>query len=533
MNCGQILIIEDDEIWQNTFRRYLLNEGYSVVIVTSYKEAIAKLENECFHLAIIDIRLVDWDETNFEGMEILNKISELGLDEVIKKIVVTSHGTTEIQREAFKKHKVLDFIPKGGNQKNEGLDPIAFINMVKIAFEKSINMDLKINLCENYSLDDLATSIQSDIHPEKKIEELTDLLKRLFSEWTQIYITPLSSGNSQSCILKVEPFCDIRGQAHPVIVKIDNRNNVRQENSNYNQFIRGFVGGGRHTTIEKVNYTLHLGGTIYSLLGLSGDYNSFLDYYNNVGSNRLCKTIKNLFKDTCKHWYESRGPLQKRNLYDIYKEQLGFNHENLKRAVHFCFGKLAEEENIFFADLNKSYPNPIYWIMSHERTFMIEIFTSVTHGDMNCNNIFVDTNSDTWLIDFAKTGKGHILRDFIELETTIKFELLTVPELKLLHNFESSIISPKKFTNKIGINEHTNNEEVKKAIQLIKCLRVAALDVIRPHDDMYEYYIGLFFHTINLLRYHWILQKKPKARKYHILLSAAMLCEKLQNWERM
>jgi len=45
------------------------------------------------------------------------------------------------------------------------------------------------------------------------------------------------------------------------------------------------------------------------------------------------------------------------------------------------------------------------------------------HGDLNAGNIVIDDNMNTWLIDFADTDRGHILKDAGKLEAEILYAL--------------------------------------------------------------------------------------------------------------
>jgi hypothetical protein len=156
---------------------------------------------------------------------------------------------------------------------------------------------------------------------------------------------------------------------------------------------------------------------------------------------------------------------------------------------------------------------------------------AATHGDLNGNNVLIDANDFTWLIDFFRTSKGHILRDFIELETTVKFELMNVSDIKAIHEMETALLKPSNFDENLEFSNNFHNDELAKAFSVIKSLRSLAHDQIRPSKDMREYYIGLFYQTLNLLRYYWIMRKRPKARRRYILLSASMLCKRLKDWE--
>ena len=62
-------------------------------------------------------------------------------------------------------------------------------------------------------------------------------------------------------------------------------------------------------------------------------------------------------------------------------------------------------------------------------------------------------------------------------------------------------------------------------------LHSLAHDVVRPDNDMLEYYVGLFYQTLNLLSCYHLLKRKPEARREYVLLSAAMLCDKLMAWQ--
>lgn len=531
MSRGRILVVEDDPRWQNTFRRFLKSEGYSVAIATNYDEAVTRLESECFHLAVIDIRLVDWDKDNEEGLQVLAKMAELGLDNVTQKIVVTGYGTTERQREAFVKYGVLDFIPKEGANKAPGFDRYEFIQLVKHAFSERVqfNPELDIQSADGLVLEELADELLPDVPIEQKKSELIDLLNRLFYDMSSIVISPVSAAHSGSCLVEVEPYCAVRGRAQPVIVKLDRREKTLRETENFDRYVHGFVGGNRYTNKERICYTLHLGGIVYSLLGLSGQFVSFAEYYRAHDAEAVNATIQNLFHETCRYWYENRGHKRRRDLSALYRKQLGFNQSNLEHALRDWFRKLVEQGEIRFSALDGTFPNPVYCPYVDERSFTLPVFVATTHGDLNGSNVLVDSNGYTWLIDFYRTGEGHILRDFIELEATIKFELLDVADLVALYELESALLAPSRFDDSLEFSNSSGNEELAKAFAVISTLRSLAHDVVRPDNDMQEYYVGLFYQTLNLLRYYWLLRREPKARRRYVLLSASMLCDRLRS----
>ena len=214
--------------------------------------------------------------------------------------------------------------------------------------------------------------------------------------------------------------------------------------------MHGFVGGDRHTGKERLCYTLHLGGIAYSLLGVSERFISFGEYYRTHDTMSVVATIRHLFEETCRHWYENRSHKRRRNLTDLYQEQLGFNQSNLEQSLHDCFGKWAEQKEIQFSTLDGSFPNPVYSPYVDSRSFTLPLFTAITHGDLNGSNVLVDSNGHTWLIDFYRTREGHILRDIIKLETVVKFELLNSDDLTGLHELERALLAPRHFDEQLN-----------------------------------------------------------------------------------
>jgi CheY-like chemotaxis protein len=105
-----VLIVDDRKRWQDMLVDAITSRHYTFKIATNYTEARHALEINQFKLAVMDIRLVDADPVNEDGLRLLADIDEAGLD--TKVIIVTGYGTPE-QREAARQNpNFLDFIKK-------------------------------------------------------------------------------------------------------------------------------------------------------------------------------------------------------------------------------------------------------------------------------------------------------------------------------------------------------------------------------------------------------------------------------------
>jgi two-component system nitrogen regulation response regulator NtrX len=108
---GKVLIVDDYSDWRNMLSGLIEREGHLVESVSTREAALAYIdENNDLDLVILDIRLVETEENNEDGMRLLAEIRRrLSFTRVI---MVTGYGTMETQRKAFKEFQAFDFFRK-------------------------------------------------------------------------------------------------------------------------------------------------------------------------------------------------------------------------------------------------------------------------------------------------------------------------------------------------------------------------------------------------------------------------------------
>ncbi|MFN2241921.1 MAG: response regulator [Anaerolineae bacterium] len=127
---GKILIVEDYTDWRELLSGLLQREGYEVKDVATLEQARKYIDQaRDLDLAILDIRLVEIDDTNEEGMRLLSEIHERG--GFTRVIMITGHGTMESQRKAFREFHAFDFFRK------EQFDSDDFRDTVREAVEQA------------------------------------------------------------------------------------------------------------------------------------------------------------------------------------------------------------------------------------------------------------------------------------------------------------------------------------------------------------------------------------------------------------
>ncbi len=108
---GKVLIVDDYSDWRDMLSGLLEREGHQTEAVGTLEAAVNYInDNKDLDLVILDIRLVETEENNQDGMRLLAEIRKrLPFTRVV---MVTGYGTMETQRKAFKEFQAFDFLSK-------------------------------------------------------------------------------------------------------------------------------------------------------------------------------------------------------------------------------------------------------------------------------------------------------------------------------------------------------------------------------------------------------------------------------------
>ena len=90
-----VLIVEDEAIMRESLRDWLKDEGYEVEIAEEGEEALRKIGEREFGVAVLDLRL-----PGKEGLEVLREAT--AQDPKLKGIVITAYPSVETAVEAMK-----------------------------------------------------------------------------------------------------------------------------------------------------------------------------------------------------------------------------------------------------------------------------------------------------------------------------------------------------------------------------------------------------------------------------------------------
>jgi hypothetical protein len=349
--------------------------------------------------------------------------------------------------------------------------------------------------------------------------EFQMLLHDLFRQRvSRISLYPLATGHSGAGVLRADPYYGTN-TGTPVVLKIGPSAEISREEANYSRFIEPYLtqyssrlGYASGSVIGILSYQL-IGGELDHMVSLA-------DYYFQHPPAQICQALDNLFRGTCRHWYDNREqPRRMRNLVELYEQSLHIAWDKIWHGA-MATGIDLNAETLCFPGLTGNFINPKHWLESRIYTLYRPVFRAMSHGDMNENNILVTADGRCWLIDFYRSGWSHSLSDAVELETSIKFTLTQDLSLAQHYQLEKKLLDQTRLDRPI---RPSHPHPFYKPLITINQLRRLADLLTGCSPDMTEYNEALLLATLNLLRLDFL-----RSQHSRILLSASMLCQSLK-----
>ena len=109
-NTCSILLVDDDRSWQNINKIVLQKHGYKIDIASTKEEAIRKILVNKYEIAVIDLRLIDDDQSNFDGIEIIEELRKRNPDTriLVKSGFLNPHVESELNALGLSKKDVFE-----------------------------------------------------------------------------------------------------------------------------------------------------------------------------------------------------------------------------------------------------------------------------------------------------------------------------------------------------------------------------------------------------------------------------------------
>jgi CheY-like chemotaxis protein len=522
----RVLIVENDEMNRYAYEDLVRHWGYFPVTANGdgkflLDSAKTRAKEQRCQLAIIDMRLLDdFDEDDKSGLGLIQKLGP-----AVACIMVSGRGDLADARKAADRGAV-GFVGKeeGPEALKEKLDGEA----QKICAQKKGIVIEPVEILEH-----LGKTLLGNSFPEQYHDQIVDAFLRLFPEAQSLQVEKLGTSHISSDLLTVpRPRSVIlrvrEGNRQPVIVKLARVHKTKIEIEHFQKHIDGQLYGNFVPELKKSCILWDIGGVKLSYVGTLDQ--TFSNFFRNQRINKIKQSLSNFFKGTWRPHYEQALEIENISLFKLYCEVWG--PEWVERVKNFRGFNPVEAMGKEKWELAQA-PDPIEWLKANvinarDVSLIARTKTAVTHGDLHGDNILVDSNNNIWVVDFERTGAGHILQDFIELESDLINRLPCTNE-----NFPAFLsiciaVCEKNEIKGMGLTEPVEaNAEMEKALLTISHLRALARECTGI-SDAHQYLIGLLFNTV--FRATITTSNQRRQCQHRALMLASILCHRLDHW---
>jgi CheY-like chemotaxis protein len=518
----RVLIVDNNERIVNMYQELISHWGFTPILAQGVgnsllEDAKHKAKEHRCQLALVDLRLVDdLDEEDISGLELVPNIKP-----AVSLIVSASNDIAKARQSG--EIGAVSFI-------NKGEDPKVLKDELDREVKKLCASRTGIKIAPQGVLNHIA-SILCDRVPVEYYDQIADAFTRLFPNAKSLLLervgteAVLTVPRPKSVILRVT-----EDNKQPVVVKLARAHKMTIEVERFHKYIDGYLKGHFHPSISDPVILWDLGGAIYKTLG-SSESIIFSKYYIDASMADIEYSLTRFFRETCSSLYAGAKKHENISLFKEYCKVWG--EEWYERVCKF---RAPNPHKVMKNELPDSFNpiNPIVWLKENfrvegaeDKSIIASTALAVTHGDLHGDNILIDEHRNAWVIDFERSGEGHILQDFVELESDIINRLISSSEnLPSFYQLCVQVAQSVELKELEDINE-IDHPDVKKATQTISLLRKLARE-ISGIEDARQYLFGLLFNT--LFRATIFDESAHKLSQYRALMLASIICHRLDHW---
>ncbi len=516
----RVLIVENDPHTRIANQALITHWGYQAILAegegqTLICDAKAKARQYCCQLALIDLRLLDdLDEDDNSGLKLANEIKPTA------SILLSGHGNQKVLRDLLKNHKDIPFVGKGDPR--QAIEQALETEARRIC---SAKRQLKIGPLDILTHISQTTfgSLVGD-YPD----QVTDVLARLFPNANELRIEPLDAKPKSSNISSVPRPKSVILMVYEddlvsVIVKLARKKKIEIEVEKYHRFIDKRLKGNFVPRLENHAELWAIGGASYSYIG-DFDVQTFTCYFEENDIKDIEESLRSFFCNIWGRHYSRAKDRQDVSLFELYNQV--WERDWFDRVKKFQTPNFPHP----LADMI----DPIEWLKAnvgegatYDASLVKNTRVAVTHGDLHGDNLLVDSKKNPWVIDFERSGEGHALQDFIELESDLINRLTYSGENFDLFFLLCLTVTEQQEIDAIPLGESFPEDlEIRKILNTISTIRSLARECTTI-TDIRQYLLGLLFNTIFRAT---IVTGEHKKHQKRALMLAGMLCHRLDHW---
>ena len=354
------------------------------------------------------------------------------------------------------------------------------------------------------------------------------ITRRIYTDARRVVLTQMSGGYSATT-LHADSY-DAEGRRMiPTVLKISSLHVTQSEVRAYHDHVKRFI-LNNSTVIMGHASQGNWSGLRYNFVGVNGAGSS-LSWLANHYARRPVETLKPLFHSVFGQvlwpWY---GQPKREQMRPFEQHDPSTLFPSIPEQAEKTMGISSDQPLIMCEELGRELPNP-YYFLRHDfpklKTWQRPWYSTITHGDLNLNNILIDEKDNIYIIDFSETRPRNALSDFARIEPVITLQMTRLEEPsdgKDLLLFLEGLASVSPLKENPPLRYAGTDPMVEKAWHIVCLLREHGRKVVANEDQAIFYWLPLLEWTIPSVYF----QQLSPERKRIWMFAAGLLCEQIR-----
>lgn len=565
------LVIEQDVLWAHAHATILEENGCAVIKTSSVEEAMDLLQSCYFHIVIMDAGYDKLHKTIYQNKwfdyTVVCVCSEKMADYDDPIFFISNEQATGIILNDVLYIPKEEYFPSRfwGRIHSELLRK-KLVGLLDIEQEECINTlsyQMTNNLIEHIESESDRTRLHGqhiwvkDFYGNrgyealrKRVEyEIYDLLRRCINvtKIKTIRLMSINGGLSKAAVIGITPKIEDKW-SKTYILKLGYHKEIINERDAYDNHVKFILERGPKA--DNGPETPLLSSIMYDFVENGRSFGDVYQDMTYVKTEEIETLLDDLFKGVYREWFRNPvdGRVEAEDYIDYLNCRIGRLHgpiRHIEAQPELRNYRLWGVDRIRLPGIPHLLENPIHYVDNEDFLKNLDYAapTAITHGDLNANNILIRNDVEAWLIDFSRTDNSHALRDFIQLETVVRFALMDGPTLAERYEMENFLAEQRTFGQVARLRKAytptgPNAKILKRAFRITCKIRELAWETaLSKHDDTRQvarfdqYKMGLFFMSLTTVRF--VKQARTPdgltiTQALHALMAASLLVDRLR-----
>ncbi len=355
-------------------------------------------------------------------------------------------------------------------------------------------------------------------------DEWLTIVRRICSDAGRVTLRALAGGYSATTY-QVESVEREGRRTIPTVLKISSLSFTSREERAWRESVQPFILNNA-TVIMGRAAEGEWAGLRYNFLGITGASSRLRwvgDRYAERPFSELVPILDTLFGEILDPWY-GQAREEDAPLWSMHDPSALFPRIALDARELLGIDPSAPDVDV--PELGIRLPNPYRYLARWQgpglgRTRRCKV--SITHGDLNPNNVLLDEKDNLYVIDFSETRRRSAVADFARLEALLALQTTRVedvPDFVRVARFVEGLVSVGSLAEAPPLADDGGDPAVAKAWEFITLLRRHAARVAAPGTDLVPYLLPLLEWTLPIVS--WV-QLSPLAKRLSMVASALVV----------